>query len=211
MSWAPSWLPQVELVGKAQMPALNVGALREEPWHTRSLLEVRNSSDPTHLLVHGYLADMKLKGIWNRPDRYLARVSECSAFIAPDFSICKGMPEHERIRASWKSRAICSYFQAHHLVAIPNLRWAELSDLEFVLAGIPENSAVAVSTQSLISNRILRDTFVKGLEDVITQIKPRELVIYGEIPEELTESLTSIPRVFNFPTEISKRFSGVGA
>jgi hypothetical protein len=206
-TWVPGWLPPTDFVGPTQMPKLAHVRLLSKPEKSRSYVSVKNESDKSKIVVHGYLADSRLNGIWNNPQRYVELLSNCHSIIAPDFSICRGMPKHERIRSTWRSRAVCAFLQTHGLVAIPNIRWAELEDFDFVLEGVPKNSPVAISTQGLIRDTSLRQIFEQGCKVLVRELEPSDLVVYGVIPDGISEILQHAGRVTNVPTEVSRRLA----
>lgn len=206
LHWVPSWLPSVEVVGESQFPRIYPVELPEMS-RIEAFTRLRADALSPKTAIHGWVDDYKLVPVRQTPGRYLTKFANYAAVVTPDFSLLRGMPRHERIKAVWDSRAVGAFFQSRGLTVIPNIRWATMSDLDFVLEGLPRNSAVAVSTQGLLRDSISRQIFVGGLSTVIQELRPENLIVYGQIPAEVADVTTSCPHLLTFPTNIHDVFN----
>ena len=128
------------------MAVLKPVSMSEIPVKTASFSRIPKLETARELLVHGYVGDQRLAGLYRDPSKYLDIFSRYGAVVCPDFSMHRHMPRHERVRSSWASRAVGAYFQTHGLKVVPNVRWGFVEDLSFVLDGLPMTSTVAIST-----------------------------------------------------------------
>lgn len=204
--WYQEWFPPVAVSGPEQMAVLQPVSLSEIPTKTAAFSRIPKVETASEVLAHGYVSDNRLAGLYRDPSTYLNDFSRYGAVVCPDFSMHRHMPRHERVRSSWASRAIGAYFQTHGLKVIPNLRWGFVEDLSFVLDGLPRNSAVAISTQTLRrdgnSMRILRE----GLRVVMEELQPEGLLIYGSAPPSLLEVIKRDVTIRQVPTDIARVF-----
>lgn len=198
-------MPIVETIGEPQFPRIEATDLPVIT-QVRAFTRVTESDQKFSTAIHGWVDDYKLESIRRTPGRYATKFAKYAAVITPDFSLLRGMPRHERVKATWDSRAVGAFFQSRGLTVIPNVRWSTLSDLDFVLEGLPRCSSVAVSVQGLIHDVTSRQIFVGGLSTVIQELTPENLIVYGQIPAEATEIVDSCPQVLMFPTDIREVF-----
>ena len=201
--WRPQWFPLVHVTTSYQFPVLESVHLKRIPTYSTSFVRTDDCKNHEDSIIHGYVDDQRLLSISNRPQRYLHKFSQHLAVIAPDYSVKLGMPRHDRIRSVFMNRAVCAYFQTHGLDVIPNIRWAELEDLDFVLEGLPQQSTVAFSTQSLLDDDLLVSHLEDGLSVVLQKLLPERIVLYGTMTENIRE-LTQSCRVIEIPSDISR-------
>lgn len=204
--WYQEWFPTVAVAGPEQMAVLQPVSLNDIPTKTAAFTRISKSENAREYLVHGYVHDSRLAGLYRDPSTYLKSFSQYGAVVCPDFSMHREMPRHERIRSSWASRAIGAYFQTHGLKVVPNVRWAFGEDLSFALDGLPMNSAIAVSTQTLCRNRDSMSIFRQGLRVVMEELQPDGVLLYGSAPKSILEIIERHSTVRHVPTDIARVF-----
>lgn len=206
-TWIPNWLPNVELVGPTMMPRLQRIFLKSNPQRMLPFTEISADSMDLDATVHGYVRDRRLNQFAQGPNARLQALARHHSVVAPDFSVCKGMPIQERIRGVWLSRAVTAFYESRGLTSIPNIRWAELTDLEFALEGLPTKSVVSISTQGLVQDPMLRRILCEGILTVVERLEPETLILYGSQPPELFPTVETVPNLLTFPTRISQVFA----
>ena len=107
------------------------------------------------------------------------------------------------------SRAVGAYFQNHALNVIPNIRWAEVKDLEFVLEGLPCNSVIALSSQGIMGDSYLTEIFETGLSSVLKALNPSQIIYYGKETKNLRRLCLEY-QLEIIPTDISRVHRKVG-
>jgi hypothetical protein len=155
-------------------------------------------------LLHGFVDDPKLWPLLRAPKKSLERFSAYFAIVAPDFSLRTEMPLQDRIRSTWSSRAVGAYFQHHGLKVLPHIRWAHLSDLEYVLDGLSPGGSIVLSTQGLFRDESLRETLEAGTEIVFQQLRPTQVIVYGRLPHSIHQKLSDHAEIWRFSTDISR-------
>lgn len=205
--WKPNWLPSVEIAGESQIPKIFPYVITPGHYFGSGFTRPISRELRKCALMHGYLDDSRLMPMFRKPSRYMSLAIEHEALITPDYSSYISMPRFERILSTWRSRAVGAYFQYRGLNVIPNLRWANLDDLEFVCAGVSQNSTISISTQSLNQDQQLMQTFEIGLQSVMNILQPEVVVLYGGASEDIRNSITRASRLIHLPTDIGRVFS----
>lgn len=199
----PKWMPPTDVAGIEQLPVLPRYEFNTDPTTMVSFIRADVRTDTSTTLLHGYVSDDRLRAIERDPSRYLAKFSQFQAVITPDHSIRRGMPPHARTRAAWIGRAIGSFYSHHGLNVIPNVRWAQIEDLDVVLCGLPVESTIAISMQGLARDPEVLQTLIDGMPIVMNQLRPSTVVTYGVLPQWFKELIPNQTRILNFPTDIS--------
>lgn len=198
--WRPSWLPPVEVSNGHQLPLLTSRDLSEKPLYTTSFIRSDDCANHGSSLLHGYVDDARLNAISKNPSRYLQKFATHLATITPDFSVKIGMPIQDRIRSIFMGRAIGAFLEYHGLAVVPNIRWAERSDLDFVCEGLGQNGTIALSTQGLLSDKVLLNNFESGLPKILEILKPCQIILYGTATSNFY-NLVADCHVIEFPTD----------
>ena len=198
--WSYDWFPRVPVTQSNQFPIFEPVHLPIEPRYATSF--VRSDDCPSHRtsLIHGFVDDTRLKRLLSNPGRHVSRFADHLGVITPDFSIMLGMPIYDRMRSVHLSRYVGAYWQLHGLRVIPNVRWADPNDLEFALEGLPSESTIALSTQSLHSDWLLHKNFEEGLVELLETICPLHIILYGK-PTKNFYSIIGLHRVSVLPTD----------
>lgn len=147
-------------------------------------------------VVHFYLDDQKFdgpKGIWNglsNNESYkrgfdLSRFEGATAIITPDFSLYLDMPRVMQIWNVYRSRAVGFYLTKLGYNVIPNIRWTDEESYDFAFAGLYQGQIVAVGTLGCSKNNADKVLLINGFIEMIKQINPKMVIIYGPICKEL--------------------------
>jgi hypothetical protein len=202
--WKPDWFQHTEVFGPYQIPILRPTTLPDCPEAMASFCRQPPLNRRQRTLLHGYLDDPKLLPLLKAPEKSLERFATYFAVTTPDFSLCTEMPLQDRIRSTWSNRALGAYFQQHGLRVVPSIRWAHLSDLEYVLDGLSAGGTIVLSTQGLMRDQSLRKTFEVGTEIVLQELRPKQVIIYGQLPHMTHQKLSANTEIWRFSTDISR-------
>ena len=202
--WKPDWFQQTDVFGPYQIPILKPTTLPNCPEAMASFCRQPPLIRRQRTLLHGFVDDPKLLPLLKAPKKFLEQFATYFAVTTPDFSICTEMPLQDRIRSTWSSRAIGAYFQQHGLQVVPNIRWAHLSDLEYILDGLSTGGTIVLSTQGLLREQSLRKTFKAGAEIVLHQLEPEQVIIYGQLPHTTHQNFSHHTEIWRFSTDISR-------
>ena len=89
------------------------------------------------------------------------------------------MPLAMQIWNTYRSRIIGVYLQQCGIKVIPTISWADKDSYDFAFEGIEEGSIVSISTIGVNSEEE-RELYKNGVAQMIKQIKPKTILIYGK-------------------------------
>ena len=71
--------------------------------------------------------------------------------------------------------------------------------------GKEKNKTVAVGTHGCIKRIDDREYFIKGLEELVKQLSPKTIIVYGAAPDEIFKKYTDMGiEIIPFESEFSK-------
>lgn len=129
--------------------------------------------------IHFYLDDYQFERLWNNPEEYVDILKQYECILSPDFSLYMDMPMPMKIWNIYRSRQIGQYYQNQGIKVIPTLSWAEPETFKFCFEGIPQGSIVSISTIGVKKNKEALKIWKQGVDELIKQIKPTTILIYG--------------------------------
>ena len=129
--------------------------------------------------IHFYLDDYQFERLWSSPDKYIDLLKSYECILSPDFSLYSDMPMAMKIWNTYRSRWIGNYYQSQGIKVIPTISWAEKETYKFCFEGIPKGSIVSISTIGVKQNSDQYNMWKSGVDELIKQIKPSTILIYG--------------------------------
>ncbi|MDN2452512.1 DUF4417 domain-containing protein [Lactobacillus sp. UCMA15818] len=130
--------------------------------------------------IHFYLDDYQFERVWNSPKKYVELFKKFDGIFTPDFSLYKDMPLPIQIYNVYRSRVLGRYYQDLGIKVIPTVSWSDEKSFDFCFEGLPTHSIVTVSTVGIMNNKFNKEMFIKGFNEMIERIDPREVLIYGK-------------------------------
>lgn len=165
------------LVGKYGFPVLE--RANSIPRQLVPFNKAKTEKDTENKWVHFFIDDYQFERLWNFPKRYLELLGRFEGVITPDFSMFASMPKAQQIWNCYRNRAIAYWLQNNGIPIVPVVEWAEYSDLEWCLDGLPLKSTLAIGTYSAQKRAINKYGLIKGIEKICLNLFPETLVIYG--------------------------------
>ena len=142
--------------------------------------------------VHFFLDDYQFERIWKEPNRYINVLSKFTCILSPDFSLYMDMPKPLQIYNTYRSRLIGQYYQDKGLRVIPTISWGDKNTFNFCFRGIPKQSIVAISTIGVRRNKETLKIWEAGKNEMIRQIEPSTILIYGGNIDTETKGINTI-------------------
>jgi hypothetical protein len=143
----------------------------------------------TNQFVHFYENDNKILPFGRNPHKYFSQLCRFNGVIGCDFSVYRDMPFSEQIGQTFWNRALTFWLQNRNITVIPNVRYGDESSYEFCFDGIPENSIISIGTHGCTKSREDINFHIKGISETIKQLKPKLILFYGAVVEDLKELL----------------------
>ncbi len=134
---------------------------------------------------HFFVDDTVSERVWKNFNRYKDLIRSASGLISTDFSIFRDYPEDVQIINCFKNRAVCYAMQKINRNTVPTAGFGGENTWKWCFDGLPENSAVAITTNGTLSDPEARRLFVGGIDALIHTVNPKNLVVCGKYPEWL--------------------------
>lgn len=139
--------------------------------------------------VHFFVDDYRFSGIYNNPERSLARYSQYKFLLTPDFSTYADMNLWRQLESVAKSRWIGAYWQNKKLIVIPTVTWSDSRSYEFCFDGIEIGSTVAVG---MIGCKHSRINFIRGYTEMLNRLQPKNIIVFGKPFSEMEGNIIEI-------------------
>lgn len=111
--------------------------------------------------------------------------------ISADFSLYRDFPEEILISNCRANRLVDYALQQAGIPMIPTAGFAGESSWEWCFDGLPKNSTVAVTTNT-VNDREARRLFVGGINAMVEKTQPTAIVVCGKCPDWLEKRFPEI-------------------
>lgn len=131
---------------------------------------------------HGFRPFLGAMDTGAEPQKFVGRMLNKGIYFAltPNFSMLANRPRIERRTAVFAARWAGRYMQDAGIKIIPDINFADRSDFEFCLAGIPvEPPLVAVEIQSLSKAEATQRLIADGIKIIADRLRPKAWLFYG--------------------------------
>ena len=91
----------------------------------------------------------------------------------------------------YRNQLLTAWLQQQGVCAIPAAGWADDASFDWCFDGISPGGAVAVSTVGCLVHRQTEAGFLAGLEELLRQVQPEELLLYGSVTPDIASLLQS--------------------
>ena len=169
-------------------------------------IQKMNITNNKKTYVHFYVQDQYFRKILKHTSNYVPLFQTFDGVIAPDPSFKIGKGRWFCVRSVWISRAVGYYLQTRGIKVIPNIRWGDKDTYSFCFLGVPKHSIVAISTVGAIRKdkctaNALRILFKNGLKEMLKQIEPTDVIVYGQMPADIFDEFKNDCRFHQFQSE----------
>ena len=180
-------------VGEYDIPPLRPLKKVPEVEEWISFNYVLTETHPENKGVHFFINDYQFERIWNNPDKYMARLQEFAVVATPDFSPYGDMPFAAQLWNHYRKHWVGAYMQTFGIPVIPTIRAStDKRSKKFYLDGEPRGGAVLISSMWTSTEEDL-EIFLEEYEQMKKTLKPSQILIYGKIPEQITDDVIRIP------------------
>ena len=156
--------------------------------------------DPENYIAHFYYDDYKFVSAWREPDKYIERLRQFKAVVAPDFSLYTDFPIALQILSCYRRQWCGAYWQSLGIDVIPDVVWGTKDSFSFCFDGIPKHSTVAVSTVGVKRdkdwNNEIDTLFRDGYNEMLKRLEPTTILFYGDMIEGLDGNIVRSPSFY---------------
>ena len=178
---------------KYDIPLLDNCSVHEENLELISFKNIRpNDYANLDKTVHFFSDDPYIDKAYDRPEVTVERIAQYKYVLTPDFSLLTDMPIWKQIDNVARSRWCGKFWQEMGLTVIPTVSWSTPQSYEFAFLGLPQGTAVAVSTLSVRSGKTERALFLAGYNELITRIEPKRVYCYSKPFPEMGDEVVWI-------------------
>ena len=175
---------KLETVGEYSMPKI-------KPITEATILNilpynyVKSCKKPEDTFISFYVDDYQFERVWNEPIKSLKLLKQFKGIFAPDFSLYRDFPVILNIYNCWRNKVLTAFYQMNGLKVIPNVSWSDEDSYKWCFDGLPTNSIVAVSSNGCIRDKVAKDLFIKGYNEMKRRLSPIKVIFVGTVPKEL--------------------------
>ncbi|HBE98615.1 MAG TPA: hypothetical protein DDW18_00985 [Firmicutes bacterium] len=147
-----------------------------------------------------------------RQKKHVEELTEFDGIICPDPTITIGGSKTINQTQVNFSKAVGFYLQKNGVFAIPCVRWGDSSTYDYCFLGVPKHYIVAISTHGCImpckkEKNALRNASIEGLPIMLERLKPKYVIVYGRMPEEIFAPYKAVAKFINFKSDLETYFS----
>jgi hypothetical protein len=157
---------------------------------------VLSDKNPEGKGVHFFVDDYQFERVWNTPERYIDKLSQYAAVMAPDFSPYADMPLCAALFNHYRKHWFAAYMQSHGITVIPVVRGShDKRYYDFCLDGNPKDGVIAISAMWTKTEEAKQE-FIEEYNFFYDALKPRKVLLYGG--SEITGLKGKIERIKTF-------------
>lgn len=144
----------------------------------------KSCDEPLEHGIHFFIDDYQFNRVWAQPDVYTSMLSRFSAVLTPDFSTYTDFPKAIQIYNHYRKHWLGAYWQQNGMTVIPTISWSDHDSYEWCFDGEPKGACVAVSSVGTQVNKEAGVLFMDGYREMIKRLEPKQIIIYGKVPDE---------------------------
>lgn len=180
-----------EATGKWGLPLIQKQSLPTDNIALVACSDTRNNDNKENKQkgVHFFVDDYRFNGIYDNPDRTLARYSQYSFLLSPDFSTYTDMDLWRQLQSVAKNRWVGAYWQSKGLTVIPTISWGLSQSYEFCFDGVEKGSTVAVG---MIGCKQSKLNFMRGYNEMLRKLEPEKIICFGSPFDEMQGNIITV-------------------
>ena len=141
--------------------------------------------------VHFYMHDNQFIGALTATKSYVNLLKQFDGVITPDCTMLINQFDYLQQTNTYFNRAVGFYLQKQGIPVIPNIRWSDESSFKYCFTGVPKDSIVSISTHGCIHRKDLREMFKIGLDAMLNELTPTDVLVHGRMPDDIFEKYSN--------------------
>lgn len=172
---------------------------------------LRERSQDKNDFVCFYEHDINFREILTNTEEYVDDLKRFPGIITPDCSLYIDAPLCVQIADIYLNRAVGYYLSQQGLYVVPNIRWGDertyKSDFlgeKVAFQGVDKHSIVSIGTYGQIKSAESKRYFREGLEEMLKELEPEVVLVYGAMPDKIFGGLLDKARFIQYPDWTSR-------
>lgn len=184
----------LEKVGDCDMPIVKANTIIPQYSITIPFDKAKNSDNDS--LVIFYTHDSRFAPALNHPWDYIELLKKFEGVIGPDLSQYNDMSYALRLHNSYWNKAITAYWQNNGVNMYPNVTWNLPNSYEYSVAGLPQNSVIAINSIGALNSNFSESLWLNGYHYMVDTLQPIWILRYGpKVKGEIEEISSYLPNV----------------
>ena len=177
-----------ETAGKWDIPVIKKQNISLDNIELVSYSDTRPNDRPENISrgVHFFVDDYRFKGIYNHPERSLAKLAQYAFLCSPDNSTYYEMNYWRQLESVSHSRWVGAFWQSKGLNVIPTITWSDARSYSFCYDSIENGCSVAIG---MIGCKQNKHDFLRGYFTMIERIEPSAVICFGDPFEEMKSGI----------------------
>lgn len=185
-------------VGKYDIPEMEVTHTTGDEF--LRFCDWREQGDKSKQIAHFNYDDFKFISAWREPDKYVDRLREFKAVVAPNFSLYTDFPMVLQILSCYRRQWVGAYWQSLGLDVIPSVLWGDESTYDFCFDGVPSGGTVCVNAVGVTNDKDWNgkhgELFRMGYNAMMERVKPETVLYYGTMLDGIEGNIIRIPSYY---------------
>ena len=167
---------------------------------------IRDQSQDKNDFVCFYEYDINFREILTNTEEYVDDLKMFPGIVTPDCSLYLDAPLCVQIADIYLNRAVGYYLSQQGIYVIPNIRWGDerTYKVDFLgekvaFQGVDKHSIVSIGTYGQIRSAESKRYFREGLEEMLKELEPEVVLVYGSMPAEIFGGLYDKTRFIQYP------------
>lgn len=178
-------------VGKWQIPLVRKQEINTSKLSLVAYSDTRfnDNEENTKRGVHFFIDDYRFMGIYDNPEKSLAKLSQYSFLLTPDYSTYADMNLWRQIESVAHSRWVGAYWQSKGLIVIPTISWSDARSYSFCFEGVEQNAIVAIGMIGCKGNKI---AFMRGYNAMLEKLSPKCIICFGKPFDDMAGNIVVV-------------------
>ena len=160
--------------------------IKKDEFEVKELIPYRVDSNRNGT-AHFFLDDYRFERCWRKPDSQIEELKKYDGVLSPDFSMYTNYPQAMQIWQVYRNRWCACYWQSLGIKVIPTISWSDEQSFKYCFLGVQKGSTVAIGTVGVLNDEYAKTLFMQGFKEMLKQLEPKEILIYGNKLTELEE------------------------
>lgn len=132
-----------------------------------------------------FCRDKDFNCVRNNPRKYLNLFRRAKGIIGFDFSVYCDMKKVKQKSQMNDNLSYTFFYGFRYVKVIPNVRPGNDETVENYLKAFPRNSIIAIGSYGCVDTMKEKERFIHFLDTILPELKPRIIVVYGAMPEDV--------------------------